>query len=147
MISLAAYKVLHILGILFMFMALGGLLVASRPTGDSAADRKRAGMLHGIGLVIILISGFGALARYGISNPGIWPMWVWLKALLWIVFGASLMLIKRAPGMRTLLWILLPLLGAFAAYLALYKPGSAAPLEPVSQIERSFQSDITLTLS
>lgn len=147
MIDLPAYRVLHILGVLFTFMALGGLLVAARSTGDSAADRKRAGMLHGIGLVIILISGFGALARYGISNPGIWPMWVWLKALLWIVFGASLMLIKRAPGMRTLLWILLPLLGAFAAYLAIYKPGGAASPEPVSYLERSSASDLPLTLS
>jgi hypothetical protein len=140
MFSLAAYKVLHVLGILFVFMALGGLLVAARSTGDSAADRKRAGMLHGIGLVIILISGFGALARYGISNPAIWPLWVWLKVVLWLVFGASLTLIKKAPGLRTLLWILLPLLGAFAAYLALYKPGGAATPEPVSQIEWSSPS-------
>jgi hypothetical protein len=122
MISLAAYKVLHILGVLFTFIALGGLLLASRTSGERVDDRKLAGMLHGIGLVIILITGFGALARLGISNPAIWPMWMWLKVVLWLALGASLVLIKRAPGLRTLLWILLPVLGALAAYAALYKP-------------------------
>lgn len=122
MISLAAYKVLHILGVLFTFIALGGLLLASRTSGERVDDRKLAGMLHGVGLVIILISGFGALARLGISNPGIWPLWMWVKLVLWLVLGAALVLIKRAPGLRTLLWILLPVLGALAAYMALYKP-------------------------
>lgn len=120
--SLAAYKVLHVLGILFTFIALGGLLLASRTGGERVQDRKLAGMLHGIGLVIILVSGFGALARLGMSNPGIWPMWMWVKAVLWLVLGAALVFIKRAPGMRTLLWILLPVLGAVAAYMAFYKP-------------------------
>lgn len=120
--SLAAYKVLHILGMLFTFIALGGLLLASRTGGERVEDRKLAGMLHGIGLVILLVTGFGALARLGMSNPGIWPLWMWVKMVLWLVLGAALVLIKRAPGMRTLLWILLPILGAVAAYMALYKP-------------------------
>jgi hypothetical protein len=120
--SLAAYKVLHILGILFTFTALGGLLLASRTGGERVQDRKFAGMLHGIGLVIILISGFGALARLGMSNPGIWPLWMWIKLAVWLLLGAALVLIKRAPGLRTLLWILLPVLGAIAAYMAFYKP-------------------------
>lgn len=120
--SLAAYKVLHVLGILFTFIALGGLLLAARTGGERVQDRKLAGMLHGIGLVIILVSGFGALARLGLSNPGIWPLWMWIKLVVWLVLGAALVFIKRAPGLRTLLWILLPVLGAVAAYMAFYKP-------------------------
>lgn len=120
--SLAAYKVLHVLGILFTFIALGGLLLAARTGGERVQDRKLAGMLHGIGLVIILVSGFGALARLGLSNPGIWPLWMWIKLVVWLVLGAALVFIKRAPGLRTLLWILLPILGAVAAYMAFYKP-------------------------
>ena len=120
--SLAAYKVLHVLGILFTFIALGGLLLASRTGGERVQDRKLAGMLHGIGLVIILVSGFGALARIGMSNPGGWPLWMWIKLVVWLALGAALVLIKRAPGLRTLLWILLPVLGAVAAYMAFYKP-------------------------
>ncbi len=121
--TLAAYKVLHVLGILFLFTALGGLLYASSSAAaQTPAGRKIAGMLHGLGLVVILVSGFGALARLGLSNPGGWPLWVWLKALLWLAMGAVLVLIRRAPGLNRLLWFLLPVLGAVAAYLALYKP-------------------------
>lgn len=120
--TLAAYKVLHILGILFLFIALGGLLFAASAGAQTAAGRKLAGMLHGLGLVIILVTGFGALARLGISSPGDWPLWVWLKAAIWLALGASLALIRRAPGLNRLLWFLLPVLGMVAAYLALYKP-------------------------
>lgn len=118
MISLAAYRVLHVLGMALVFTALGGLLAAA---GDNAA-RKRAGMLHGIGLVIILVTGFGALARLGLSNPAIWPLWLWAKAIVWLALGAVLVLIRRAPQLRGALWVILPLLGALGAYLAIYKP-------------------------
>jgi len=122
MIGLAGYKVLHILGALFLFTALGGLLLASRAGVQSGASRKTAGMTHGIALIIILVSGFGALAQIGLSNPGIWPLWLWLKVALWLAFGGVIVLIRRSPGSATALWWVLPILGAATAYLALYKP-------------------------
>lgn len=118
MISLAMYKVLHVLGVLFLFMGLGGLLRG----GGSAEGRKMSVMLHGIGLVLILIAGFGALARLGLSNPAIWPAWLWVKAVLWLLLGATPVVIKRSPGLAGMLWVALPILGALGAYFALYKP-------------------------
>lgn len=115
--SLLMYKVLHILGIMFVFIGLGGLL-----RSGTAEGRKLAVMLHGIGLVVILVAGFGALARIGMSNPAIWPAWLWIKAVIWLVLGAAPAIIKRAPGMAGLLWVALPILGAVAAYLALNNP-------------------------
>lgn len=120
--SLAAYKVIHILSMMLMFTALGGLLLASRAGVTTGASRKTAGITHGIAMILLLVSGFGALARIGLSNPAIWPAWLWGKALLWLVFGGIIVLIRRAPRSSTLLWWLLPLLGGLAAYLALYKP-------------------------
>jgi hypothetical protein len=122
MISLAGYKVLHLLGGFLLFTALGGMLLASRAGVQTGVSRKLAGMSHGIALVVILVSGFGALARLGISNPGIWPLWMWLKLLLWLAFGAVIVLIRRAPRLTPALWWILPVLGAATAYLALYKP-------------------------
>ena len=118
MISLAMYKVFHVLGVLFLFMGLGGLLRG----GSSGEGRKMSVMLHGIGLVVILIAGFGALARLGISNPALWPTWLWIKAVLWLLLGAAPVIIKRAPKLAGILWVVLPILGALGAYYALYKP-------------------------
>ena len=117
--SLLAYRVIHIFSMMLMFTALGGLLLASQARVQTDAGRKLAGMLHGIALILILVSGFGALARLGFSNPASWPTWVWLKALIWLVFGGIIVLIRRVPRFAPLLWWALPLLGAVAAYLAL----------------------------
>lgn len=113
---------LHLFGFALLFAALGGLLVATRAGVETGVSRKVASISHGIALVVILITGFGALARLGLSNPGIWPLWLWLKVVIWLVMGGVVVAIKRAPRSSALLWWLLPLLGAAAAYLALYKP-------------------------
>ena len=117
--SLLAYRVIHIFSMMLMFTALGGLLLASQAKVQTDASRKMAGMLHGIALILILVSGFGALAKLGLSNPGIWPTWLWLKILIWFVFGGVIVLIRRAPRFAPILWWALPILGAVAAYLAL----------------------------
>jgi hypothetical protein len=122
MISFAAYKVVHILGVLFVFASLGALILASRDGAWGGRGRKLAGMTHGIALLVVLIAGFGAMARLGMGNPGHWPLWVWIKALIWLVLGGIIVLIRRAPQLSTLLWWLLPLLGAIAAWAAIYKP-------------------------
>lgn len=120
--SYAAYKVIHILGVLFVFASLGALLLASREGVERGSGRKLAGITHGIALLIILAAGFGTLARLGLSNPAAWPLWVWIKALIWLVLGGVTVLIRRSPQLGTLLWWLLPLLGGIAAWAAIYKP-------------------------
>lgn len=115
MISYTAYKVLHVLGVLLVFLAFGGML-ATPPNSRN----KLAAMFHGLGLVILLVTGFGLMASLGISKDI--PLWVWLKILIWLVLGGLIVLIKRAPNLRGSLWFLVVVLGTFAAYLALYKP-------------------------
>ncbi len=114
-----AYKVLHVFGVLLAFTALGGLtlraLSGSREKGP--AD-KLAGITHGVALLIILVSGFGLIAKLGYG----FPLWVWLKLAIWLVIGAALALVRRMPQHAGIFWIALPLLGGVAAYLALYKP-------------------------
>jgi hypothetical protein len=120
--SLVVYKTIHIFSIMLLFTAFGGLLLASRAEAQTGVSRKLAGMTHGLALVLIFVSGFGALAKLGMSNPAIWPAWLWIKALIWLAFGAVIVLIRRAPRATAALWWLLPLLGAIAAYLALKNP-------------------------
>ncbi len=123
--SLAAYKVLHLLGVFFLFTALGGAAAAQMAVraGAAGADRirKLAGATHGIALLLILIAGFGALSSLGAMQTGI-PGWAWGKVGIWVLLGASPFILRKAPRFALLFWWLLPFLGAVAAYLALYKP-------------------------
>src|SRR6185369_12606400 len=77
MVSIGAYKVIHILGVLFVFASLGALILASRDGVERGSGRKLAGMTHGIAMLVVLIAGFGAMARLGMPNPAHWPLWVW----------------------------------------------------------------------
>jgi hypothetical protein len=120
--SYQAYKVIHILAVLFVFASLGALMLASREGVERGNGRKLAGLTHGIALLLVLIAGFGTAARLGLPNPGAWPMWLWIKLTIWIVLGGVTVLIRRAPQLGTLLWWLLPLLGGIAAWAAVFKP-------------------------
>ena len=122
--SVAAFKVLHMLGVVLTFSALGALYVAAGAAGNGAG--KLAKVTHGVGLLLVLFAGFGLLGGLGLSHsPGGWPLWIWLKLAIWLVLGAAVVLLRRSTGAtRTLLWWLLPLLGGAAAYLAFFKPGA-----------------------
>ncbi len=120
--SYLAYKVLHIVGILAVFLALGGLAARSLDGSTDMGSRaaKLAGMTHGLALILVLVSGFGLIAKLGTG----FALWVWLKLAVWLVLGAMIALVRRMPQFASLLWFTIPLLGALAAYLALYKPGA-----------------------
>ena len=112
--------VLHLLGVFLLFSGLGGLCLQ---TGTSEGDRGRklASVAHGIGLIVVLLSGLGSVAAAGLG--GSLPLWVWLKILIWLTLGGSVVLVRRAPQLRVLLFFALPVLGALAAWLALTRPG------------------------
>ena len=118
--SLLTYKVLHLFGMFVLFAALGAITL--RSAEGTEGKSKLAGLSHGLGLLLILVSGFGLMARLGLSHDWAWPTWVWLKLVIWLLLGASLVLVRRMPRLSTLWWWLIPLLGAAAAYLALFKP-------------------------
>jgi hypothetical protein len=120
--SYQAYKVIHILGVLFVFTSLGALMLASREGVERGGGRKLAGITHGIALLVVLVAGFGTAARLGLPNPAAWPMWLWIKVLIWLLLGGVIVLIRRAPQLGSLLWWLLPLLGGIAAWAAIFKP-------------------------
>jgi FtsH-binding integral membrane protein len=110
------YKVLHLVGVIFAFLSLGALVVAAR--SGHAESRRLAGITHGIALLVILVSGFGILAKLDLG----FPAWVLIKIAIWALLGGVIVLIRRQPQSSTLWWWTIPLLGAVAAYLGVYKP-------------------------
>jgi hypothetical protein len=123
MIPLQAYKLVHIFGILLTFVALGGLALhaVNGGTKESNRGRRLVAASYGLGLLLILVGGFGMLARLGVASAGL-PGWVWAKLVIWLAIGGLLALPYRKPESGRFLWWLGPLLGVVAGWLALYKP-------------------------
>src|SRR5687767_5655136 len=96
MIPLVVYKNLHLIGVFMILMALGGLLLQQINAGTrEQVWRRPVAITHGIGVVLVLVSGFGMLAQAGILWP--WPGWVVGKIIIWLIFGALVALIGRTP--------------------------------------------------
>jgi hypothetical protein len=123
MISYPVYKLIHIFGIFLVFASLVGLAfyTANGGTKSNNSLRKQAGIAHGVGLFLVLLGGFGMLARLGITHFP-WPGWVFVKFAIWILFGGLYAAVARKPSIAKVMWLLLPFLGLFAAYIAILKP-------------------------
>lgn len=122
MIDYTVYKFVHFLGIIMIFVSLGGVM-AHVFNGGVKADyvwRKPAGITHGIGLFLVLLGGFGMMARLGINWP--WPGWLFAKLAIWLVLGGITGLVYRLGRSGKSLWAGVVLLGAIAAYMAIMKP-------------------------
>ncbi len=126
MISYELYKVAHFVGVIVLFTVLGGAMVHAMNGGTASSNtaRRIITILHGTGLVLVLVAGFGLLARLDLMNGGI-PLWVGGKLVVWLLAGLMLTVPRRNPALaRPILLAGLPLLAAAAAWLAVYKPGN-----------------------
>lgn len=108
------YKVAHLLGLLLLSLGLGALL-----SGPKDAKPKIGMAMHGIGLLLLLVAGFGALAKLNIE---ITASWVLCKLLIWCVFGAMPFFMNKPFFPRLLAWVLVVALAGSAAYLGVIKP-------------------------
>lgn len=114
------YKVVHIFGIVMLATGLSGLAFTAETR--SSWSRRFAFIFHGVGLFLVLLGGFGMLARLGFGPDVSWPGWIWAKAIIWGILGVAAMLPYRFPGTARGVLIALPILGGLAAYIAIYKP-------------------------
>jgi hypothetical protein len=121
MLSFLVYKNLHLLGVFMLLVALGGVTLQQiNATAQENIWRKPVAITHGIGLLLVVVSGFGMLARLEIFWP--LPGWVIAKLVIWVIFGGLIAVLGRAPSLAKPLWWITIALAAAAAYLALNKP-------------------------
>ncbi len=119
------YKVLHVVAALLLFAAVGGVAVHALNGGtrESNAARRILATLHGLAMLVLIVAGFGLVARLDLMSGGLSP-WVYGKLALWLLAGALLTLPYRRPALaRPVLAAGLPLIALLAAWLAVYKPG------------------------
>jgi len=123
MLPHAGYKVIHLLGILLLVCGLGGLWAMAAAATDEGrrAARKLVLATHGTAMFLILFAGFGMLAKLGLI--GSWPLWIWIKVGIWVLLGGLPLLLRRMDRPVGVLFFLTPILGAIAAWAALFHIG------------------------
>ena len=101
------YKFIHYIGIFMVLTGLGGLLFAE----DKAM--KLAGISHGIGLLLVLLGGFGMAKHEAIG----FSSWFIIKVVIWFALGAMLAVAKRKLMPPVAAWLLVIVLTGVAAWL------------------------------
>lgn len=109
--SYQVYQILHILGILMVFLGYGALLGRALAESDNPRLKKMGSITSGIGLVLILVAGFGLIAKLG---HGYGELWIWIKLAVWLALGGLIVAINRKPCCASKLWWILLALGTIA---------------------------------
>lgn len=121
MIDATTYKLLHLIGLSLLLPALGALALHAANQGDRSHPWYKVMLAsHGTGMLLLLIAGFGLLARIGIHWP--WPGWVWVKLAVFAVLGGLVGVVRKRPALAKTVWWATVGLSVLAASMALYKP-------------------------
>ena len=117
------YQVLHIIGISMVFLGYGALLARSMAAPENVSVRKLSSITSGIGLLLILVAGFGLISKLGHSFT---ETWILVKFNIWLLLGGLIVLINRKPQLAMQLWCTLIALSAIAAIMVYVVRFSAA---------------------
>lgn len=111
------YRLLHVVGVLLLFLGLGGILASAGKDGGKAPRTFQ--LMHGIGLLVMLIAGIGFAHKSAIS---LGSPWLLSKMAIWVILAAMPTLVRKGVLPRVAALILIIALGAAAAWLARAKP-------------------------
>ena len=119
MLSYQIYKVIHFLGLFMVVSAVFSQIFHAMSGGEKQHPAKRWLAIHsGLGLLLLLVGGFGMLARLGIGVQ----TWVALKVVIWLALGGVGAVAIRKKALSKAIWMVTMLLLVVAAWLAVYKP-------------------------
>jgi len=121
-VSHTTYLLLHLTGVILLFTSLGGVLVhaANQGTKETNSMRKFLAAAHGSSLLLLLIAGFGLLAKLGMT--GMPPLWAIVKLVIWLFMGAALAIGNKSSDKAKPTLMLVIVLGIVAAWLGVTKP-------------------------
>lgn len=97
-----------------VFLGYGALLARSMAAPGNVSVRKLGSITSGIGLLLILVAGFGMISKLGYSFT---EPWLIIKFIIWLALGGLIVLINRKPALAVPLWWTLIALGALAAIM------------------------------
>jgi len=113
------YRIIHFIGLFTLLFAFGSLFSVEKTTKAQAIG-------HGIGLFLILLGGFGMQAKmkeaWTMTHGSGFPTWFILKIVIWLIFGACMVLAKRKIIKGAAAWVLIIALATASGWLAFKKP-------------------------
>lgn len=112
--SVEFYRIAHIVGVLMLFLGTGGMLAQ----GKGGKAPAIFAILHGLGLLVMLVAGIGQAHKLGHG----WPPWLLLKIGCWVVIAVLPTLYKRGVLARPVALLFALALGGVAIWLAVAKP-------------------------
>ena len=107
------YYFIHILGVLVLTAFTFQAFAAPKPE-----SRRTTMLVTGIASLVVLVAGFGLLAKLGSGFPG----WVILKLIAWLGMSALAGFAYRKPGSCKGLTLIALVLLVIAVYAAYFKP-------------------------
>lgn len=115
------YKVMHIIGLMFLFSGIAVIATLTLTGQLKKGGAKALGFaLHGLGLILVLVAGFGMLARLNLMSA--LPSWVHAKIGLWVLLALAVSLLKRKQSLVYPILILCLAIGGAAGWIAIFKP-------------------------
>ena len=123
MLSYQFYKMVHFIGLALALFSLGAASGASLVAGGKPEVGRRIYAIgHGIGMFLILLGGFGMLARLQIHWP--WPSFIVSKIVIWGLLAAWIGVSFRLSAKRPVLALIAPVaLASFAVWSVLFMRG------------------------
>jgi hypothetical protein len=113
-------KIVHLVGLVLVFMGLAGVLASKASTDVPFKKRWLFHLSHGVGLLLIICSGFALAYQLGVRE--VVPGWLKGKMVIWLLAGGSMVLATRFSRFAGSLLIFFALLVLAAAWLAIEKP-------------------------
>ena len=92
--SYTFYSSFHLISLLSLTLILGSLWGLYTHPNYNPKIRSLLLSLHGLIMFFILLAGFGLIAKIQLDFP--WPLWIYLKLIIWFALGASPFLIKKS---------------------------------------------------
>jgi hypothetical protein len=109
------YHLIHLVGLSSVLLALGAAALATFVPEERIKQIKKAlGIVHGVAIAGMLVSGFGMLAVLDIHGM---PLWVWIKLTMWLLLAASLGMSYRLGPKQPLVAVFLPVVIAMIAMI------------------------------
>ena len=107
------YRILHVIGAIALCFGLGGVIATGGREGQKASRTYL--VLHGVGLLLLLVAGFGNAGKQNIG----FPSWVIVKIVCWVVLAALPFLLARGILQRFLALLVAVAAAVIAAWVGL----------------------------